>query len=74
MIPDEAVEAAARALWRTNQHDDEWVGEFPEYIDFLRSEARYVLEAAAPHLQSAAWVRGVEDGYHHRPNPYKEQA
>lgn len=22
---------------------------------------------------AAAWERGVEDGYHHRPNPYKEK-
>jgi hypothetical protein len=35
-------------------------------------QARLALEAAAPHLMAEAWERGRVDGYHHRPNPYKE--
>ena len=60
MIPDEAVEAAAKAMLPV--------------CNMLEATllARASLEAAAPHLQSAAWERGVEDGYHHRPNPYRK--
>jgi hypothetical protein len=50
VIPEAAVEAAARALWQTDQHDDSWASEFPEYMDYLRAEATKALEAAAPHM------------------------
>jgi len=30
------------------------------------------LEAELEHARIEAWERGREDGYHHRPNPYKE--
>ena len=56
MIPDEAVEAAARASWELD-HD----GIAPRYDECsegtkrqLHREARVVLEAAAPHLMAAA--------------------
>ena len=66
MIPDDALKVAKAAILYVT------VGELTtEEADIL---ARAAIEAAAPYLQSAAWERGVEDGYHHRPNPYKEQA
>lgn len=52
MISDEAVEAAAEALWEPNEHGDEWATEFPTYKDYLRAEARKALEAAAPYMLS----------------------
>ena len=42
MIPDEAVEAAAKALASRNRSPEEW--------QWYISEARSALEAAAPHL------------------------
>jgi len=63
VIPDEAVEAAAKALRDA----------FDWGVDCFEKQAKRALEAAAPYLQSAAWQRGVEDGYHHRPNPYIKQ-
>ena len=65
MIPAEAIEAAARALWQTNQHDDAWVDEYPEYMDYLRAEATKALEAAATYMRAgglaAAYARGFSD-------------
>ena len=52
MIPEAAVEAAAKELWDVNQHDDVWVDDFATYDDFLRRKARRILEAAAPHLMA----------------------
>lgn len=49
-IPNEAVDAAAKALWQTNQHDDAWVDDYSDYESYLRAEATKALEAAAPHL------------------------
>ena len=64
MIPGSAVEAAARALWQTDQHDDSWAGEFTEYMDYLRSEATKALEAAAPYMlnlaKREAWDANLE--------------
>lgn len=59
-ISSEAVEAAAGALWQTNQHDDEWASDFPTYMDYLRSEATKALEAAAPHMHAQALEEAVE--------------
>lgn len=58
-ISDEAVEAAVEQL------DAMGVSVSKKYM-------RAALEEAAPHLMAAAWEEGREDGYHHRPNPYKE--
>ena len=58
MIPDEAVEAAAAALFQVNQHDDAWADEFPNYLDYLRAEATKALEAAAPFIAADAWDEG----------------
>lgn len=53
-IPAEAVEAAAKALWEPNERDDEWVGEYETYKDYLRAQATKVLEAAAPYMRAQA--------------------
>jgi hypothetical protein len=63
-ISDEAVEAAKVAFDETNG------GLFEDEYAF--NVARRVLEAAAPHIALEAWEQGRVDGYHHRPNPYKE--
>ena len=47
MIPDEAVEAAAKVMF---EHKDREVT--------FREVARAALEAAAPHLMAAAWDEG----------------
>lgn len=84
MISDEAVEAAAKALWQTDQHDDAWVNEYTEYMDYLRAEATKALEAAAPYIAARAWEEGektgysnclaVEHGLEQATNPYRSQA
>ena len=53
MIPDEAVEAAAKYL--TEKFN--WNGEL------VPATAREVLEAAAPHLMAAAWGEGYGAGW-----------
>lgn len=69
MIPEAAVEAAAKRLAILNSDagdqltDHEW--------------ARELLEAAAPHMLAEAWDEGFitaedEVHYHHKsPNPYR---
>jgi len=56
VIPDEAVEAAAkviaREVWRTAHSRDVAPTEL----------ARLALQAAAPHLMVAAWDEGYEKG------------
>jgi len=61
-INDEAVEAAAKVWLRLSLKQGSWT---------LEGNVRAALEAAAPHLMAVAWERGREDGYHHRPNPYR---
>lgn len=57
MIPDEAVEAAARAAFALSDNGEEW-GNIPERTrKRYREEVAAVLEAAAPHMQDSA-----EDG------------
>lgn len=63
MIPNEAIEAAAKALWEPNEHGDEWAGEYETYKDYLRAEATKTLEAAAPYMLATAWDEGREEGY-----------
>ena len=62
-ISNEAVEAAAKALWEPNERDDEWVGEFDSYKDYLREYATKALEAAAPHMLAAVWEEAYGLGY-----------
>jgi len=73
VIPDEAVEAAAKAAAKDDAEPN-WYLETERFRNAWRTRMRAALEAAAPYLRSAAWEQGVEDGYHHRPSPYKEQA
>jgi len=59
-IPDEAVEAAARAEfsdWDTN--GDEW------WRGMVRGRQRKSLEAAAPHMLADAWNMGYDTGLTH---------
>jgi hypothetical protein len=66
-IPDEAVEAAARALAERSRCPEEW--------QWYLSEARTALEAAAPHLMAAAWDEAIDWTPEHRPaNPYRKAA
>jgi len=65
VIPDEAVEAAARALWDVDRQQTD-----KPYEDcrdatkrHLRREVRAVLEAAAPHLTRAAQFDAWNEGY-----------
>lgn len=61
MIPDEAVDAAARAL------DPQTMGSGGPLAEKLkgqaRAEARRALEAAAPFLMARAWDEGDHAGY-----------
>lgn len=65
-IPDEAVEAAARAMVGASKNWslEEWDAPFiPErYKDRYRTQARAALEAAAPHLMGQAWDEGEGAG------------
>jgi hypothetical protein len=72
MIPEEAVAAAAKGIASANLRGRAWDECDDELRNHFRRDARAALEAAAPHIMAAAWERGREDGYHHRPNPYKE--
>lgn len=83
MINDEAVEAAAKALFRVHPVSK---GAFPwdsqpegRIKQQFRADARKALEAAAPHMlaeaQEAAYSEGFENGTGEVPwaNPYRSQ-
>jgi hypothetical protein len=54
VIPDEAVEAAARAAFLLSDTGEEW-GQIPERSrKRYREEVATVLDAAAPHMQDSA--------------------
>ena len=55
MIPDEAVEAAAKAVQEVCETYDP--GGWTEEANWA-IWARWILEAAAPHLMAAAWDEG----------------
>lgn len=57
MIPDAAVEAAARALSQPAPYD------FESYPQHWMERARIALEAAAPHMLAQAWAAGHESGF-----------
>ena len=58
MIPDAAVDAAVDALVASKLGDYSGInGE-----DFVEA-ARAALEAAAPHIEEAAYQRGFDDGH-----------
>jgi len=54
VIPDEAVEAAARAVYE-DTFGKPWADESEDYRNELRETQRAALEAAAPHLMAVAW-------------------
>ena len=62
MIPDEAVEAAAKKLYQAGGLVV-WDSEDESIRNYFRRNARSALEAAAPHLMAAAWEEGRIDGY-----------
>ena len=57
MIPDEAVEAAAKKLYQAGGLVV-WDSEDESIRNYFRRNARSALEAAAPHLMAAAWDEG----------------
>jgi hypothetical protein len=72
MIPDEAVEAAAKAVWWESEGRPWGHANDEMRAPYLR-EAKTALEAAAPHLMRAAWDEGWEahgDWGGPTPNPY----
>lgn len=79
VISDEAVEAAAKAVYHTSGR----ARQMPYSVarEACESEARAVLEAAAPHLMAAAWDEGRGAGFRdayvdeeeEEPNPYRSQ-
>jgi len=67
MIPDEAVEAAARAYQSALEGTGQplWDDLPQERRDTRMRWAREALEAAAPHLEQAAYNRGWGAGFRH---------
>ena len=57
MIPDEAVEAAARAAAK-DEDASNWDNEPQYYRNGWLNRMQVALEAAAPHLMAAAWDEG----------------
>jgi hypothetical protein len=76
VIPEEAVEAAAKAIFAQQYDPDEWTSAVTGTRDRCKRDARVALEAAAPRLMSAAWEEGrqaEEDAgtlTRSTPNPY----
>lgn len=55
MIPAQAVEAAAKAMFAIQHEEDEWK-KLPGFVhDQYRREVSSILEAAAPHMLAPAW-------------------
>lgn len=50
MIPTEAVEAAAKAIFAQQYDPDEWTRAVAGMRDRCKRDARAALEAAAPHM------------------------
>ena len=65
MIPDAAVEAAARAVFEQQYEPEEWelvvIQTQQRYID----EARLALAAAAPYMHKVAWAEGYDAAKRH---------
>lgn len=61
-IPDEAVEAAAKAAYNMT-HRTQWVQLSVGYKRELMVPARAALEAATPHMLAAAWDEGCGAGW-----------
>lgn len=75
VIPDEAVEAAARAAAKDDAEPN-WYLDTERFRDAWRIRMRAALEAAAPHLLAAAWDEGFGRGtlsqFEESTNPYRE--
>lgn len=80
-IPDEAVEAAAKASYHHNDNEG-WDTEAKWFKHDFLEDARAQLEAAAPILMAQAWAEGFKQGgpMHdvnyddpdaHKRNPYR---
>jgi len=62
MIPEEAIDAAAKALAAKMYNND--FDRMDDYTQgFLRDSARLSLEAAAPYTQAQAWEEGYLYSY-----------
>ena len=84
MIPDEAVEAAARRFAALAGYDWDKKWDTTEDVEAdvradIRRQAREILEAAAPRLMAGAWDEGAKsqaDSYgmdvDTKPNPYRK--
>lgn len=73
MIPDEAVEAAARGIALLNLSSKPWGAIGEEVKNTFRDDARAALAAATPFMLAEAWDRCVGSD---TPwiNPYRSQA
>ena len=85
VVPEEAVEAAARAQYEARYGDGRWP--FCPFPDIWRDSARKGLEAAAPFIAAKAWDEGYNAGKRvmvelmspthsatEKPNPYRAAA
>lgn len=77
-VPDEAVEAAMKALLRMD--DGAWAVVDATYIDHLEPQVRRSLEVAAPFIAAQAWDEGrldghaeAQSGYENAMNPYRSE-
>lgn len=58
VIPDEAVEAAARAAYDNVEQYNAWEAEPESVRELYLKDARRLLEAAAPFIAAAGFERG----------------
>ena len=58
MIPDAAVEAAARGMLANSNWGDRWDDLSDLHKGWWRAQATFALEAAAPHMLADAWEAG----------------
>lgn len=63
-IPDEAVEAAARAAAK-DEDASNWDDEHEHYRNGWLNRMQVALEAAAPHLMAEAFEQGQKSGLRH---------
>ena len=62
MIPDEAVEAAARIIYRDSGRKR--VMSYEDAKEACEADARDILEAALPHLAESIWDAAYRTGHH----------
>lgn len=66
MIPAEAVEAAAKAVYESTMEDGDTPWEHfggSSYLDYYRDHARAALESASPYIMAVAWDAGAIAGW-----------